>query len=41
MSRALFLAEALPDGDSLVLDGPEGHHAATVARLRVGPPKSS
>ncbi len=36
MSRALFLAEALPDGDSLVLDGPEGHHAATVARLRVG-----
>ncbi|MEH0936895.1 16S rRNA (uracil(1498)-N(3))-methyltransferase [Micromonospora psammae] len=36
MSAPLFLVEALPTGDSLVLDGPEGHHAATVQRLRVG-----
>jgi 16S rRNA (uracil1498-N3)-methyltransferase len=36
MSDALFLVDALPDDDHLVLDGPEGHHAATVARLRVG-----
>jgi 16S rRNA (uracil1498-N3)-methyltransferase len=32
----LFLVEALPPGDACTLDGPEGHHAATVARLRVG-----
>jgi len=32
----LFLVEALPDGGSFRLDGPEGHHAATVQRLRVG-----
>ena len=25
-----------PTGDALTLDGPEGHHAATVQRLRVG-----
>jgi 16S rRNA (uracil1498-N3)-methyltransferase len=36
MSSALFYVDALPAGDTLVLDGPEGHHAATVARLRVG-----
>jgi 16S rRNA (uracil1498-N3)-methyltransferase len=36
MSDALFLVDDLPDGGTLVLDGPEGHHAATVARLRVG-----
>lgn len=36
MSDALFFVDVLPDGDTLVLDGPEGHHAATVARLRVG-----
>jgi len=36
MSDPLFFVDALPDGDHLVLDGPEGHHAATVARLRVG-----
>ena len=36
MSDALFLVDALPDDDQLVLDGPEGHHAATVARMRVG-----
>nr|WP_204342552.1 16S rRNA (uracil(1498)-N(3))-methyltransferase [Micromonospora terminaliae] len=32
----MFLVEALPTGDTLTLDGPEGHHAATVQRLRVG-----
>jgi len=33
MSRPLFLVPAL---DVTVLDGPEGHHAADVMRLRVG-----
>ncbi|WFF00935.1 16S rRNA (uracil(1498)-N(3))-methyltransferase [Micromonospora sp. WMMD964] len=36
MSAPLFLVEALPTGDALTLAGPEGHHAATVQRLRVG-----
>lgn len=36
MSDPLFLVDALPAGDAYTLDGPEGHHAATVARLRVG-----
>lgn len=36
MSAPLFLVEALPAADTLTLDGPEGHHAATVQRLRVG-----
>jgi 16S rRNA (uracil1498-N3)-methyltransferase len=36
VSLSLFLVDALPVGDRLVLDGPEGHHASTVARLRVG-----
>ncbi|MER7165271.1 16S rRNA (uracil(1498)-N(3))-methyltransferase [Micromonospora sp. NPDC000207] len=36
MSAPLFLVDALPTGDVLTLDGPEGHHAATVQRLRVG-----
>ncbi len=36
MSAPLFLVDALPTGDTLTLDGPEGHHAATVQRLRVG-----
>ncbi|MGC9669272.1 16S rRNA (uracil(1498)-N(3))-methyltransferase [Planosporangium sp. 12N6] len=36
MSLPLFLVDALPDGDEFHLDGPEGHHAATVQRLRVG-----
>lgn len=36
MSAPLFLVESLPAGDSLVLSGPEGHHAANVQRLRVG-----
>jgi 16S rRNA (uracil1498-N3)-methyltransferase len=32
----LFLVDALPPGDTGVLDGPEGRHAATVKRLRAG-----
>ncbi|MEN3307294.1 MAG: rRNA (uracil1498-N3)-methyltransferase [Micromonosporaceae bacterium] len=36
MSLGLFLVDELPSGDGMVLDGPEGHHAADVARLRVG-----
>jgi 16S rRNA (uracil1498-N3)-methyltransferase len=36
VSAPLFLVEALPAGGSFTLDGPEGHHAATVQRLRVG-----
>jgi 16S rRNA (uracil1498-N3)-methyltransferase len=32
----LFLVHALPCGDTAVLDGAEGRHAATVRRLRVG-----
>ncbi|KUL42483.1 16S rRNA (uracil(1498)-N(3))-methyltransferase [Actinoplanes awajinensis] len=36
MSAPLFLVENLPAGSSFTLDGPEGHHAATVQRLRVG-----
>ncbi|MFI9643810.1 16S rRNA (uracil(1498)-N(3))-methyltransferase [Micromonospora sp. NPDC051925] len=36
MSAPLFLVESLPTADQLILDGPEGHHAATVQRLRVG-----
>jgi 16S rRNA (uracil1498-N3)-methyltransferase len=32
----LFLIDALPTGDTGVLDGPEGRHAATVKRLRPG-----
>jgi 16S rRNA (uracil1498-N3)-methyltransferase len=32
----LFLVAALPPGDTSVLDGPEGRHAATVRRLRPG-----
>lgn len=36
MSDRLFYVDTLPDGDTLMLDGPEGHHAATVARLRAG-----
>ena len=37
MSTApLFLVDALPAGDTAVLDGPEGRHAATVKRLREG-----
>jgi 16S rRNA (uracil1498-N3)-methyltransferase len=36
VSRPLFLVPALPEGDRFVLDGSEGHHAATVQRLRTG-----
>jgi 16S rRNA (uracil1498-N3)-methyltransferase len=36
VSCHLFLVPALPDGDLYTLDGPEGHHAATVMRLGVG-----
>ncbi len=36
MSAPLFLVESLPSGEVFTLDGPEGHHAATVQRLRVG-----
>jgi 16S rRNA (uracil1498-N3)-methyltransferase len=32
----LFLVDALPTGDTCRLDGPEGHHAADVQRLRPG-----
>ena len=36
MSAPLFLVESLPAGSAFTLDGPEGHHAANVQRLRVG-----
>jgi 16S rRNA (uracil1498-N3)-methyltransferase len=36
MSAPLFLVEALPESDRVLLDGPEGHHAADVQRLRPG-----
>jgi 16S rRNA (uracil1498-N3)-methyltransferase len=36
VSAPLFLVESLPAADSGTLDGPEGHHAADVQRLRVG-----
>ena len=36
MSLPYFLVDALPPGNDFVLDGPEGHHAAAVQRLRVG-----
>jgi 16S rRNA (uracil1498-N3)-methyltransferase len=36
MSPPLFLVDALPAGETYRLDGPEGHHAATVARMRPG-----
>jgi len=36
MSAPLFLVDELPTGDTGTLDGPEGHHAATVQRLRSG-----
>nr|WP_296066243.1 16S rRNA (uracil(1498)-N(3))-methyltransferase [uncultured Actinoplanes sp.] len=36
MSAPLFLVDEMPHGDSFTLAGPEGHHAATVQRLRVG-----
>jgi 16S rRNA (uracil1498-N3)-methyltransferase len=36
VSAPLFLVDALPAGASYTVDGPEGRHAATVQRLRVG-----
>lgn len=36
MSAPLFLVESLPTADTAILEGSEGHHAATVQRLRVG-----
>lgn len=36
MSLPLFLVDALPAAGPFTLDGPEGHHAATVQRLRAG-----
>jgi 16S rRNA (uracil1498-N3)-methyltransferase len=36
VSAPLFLVDALPGGSTYTLGGPEGHHAATVRRLRVG-----
>ncbi|MEU4244585.1 16S rRNA (uracil(1498)-N(3))-methyltransferase [Actinoplanes sp. NPDC026619] len=36
MSAPLFLVDDLPAGSAFTLDGPEGHHAATVQRLRAG-----
>src|ERR1700712_4653096 len=36
MSAPLFLVDELPAGPAGTLDGPEGHHAATVQRLTVG-----
>jgi 16S rRNA (uracil1498-N3)-methyltransferase len=36
MSAALFLVGAVPPSGRFTLDGDEGHHAATVARMRPG-----
>jgi 16S rRNA (uracil1498-N3)-methyltransferase len=36
VSLPRFLVPALPPDDAYVLDGPEGRHASTVQRLRVG-----
>ena len=36
MTAPVFLLRPLPEADRLTLDGPEGRHAATVRRLRVG-----
>jgi 16S rRNA (uracil1498-N3)-methyltransferase len=37
VSSPLFLVESLPSsGETYTLDGPEGHHAAVVQRLRAG-----
>jgi 16S rRNA (uracil1498-N3)-methyltransferase len=36
LSPPLFLVDELPPSSAVRLDGPEGHHAAVVQRLRVG-----
>ena len=38
MSASLFLVADLPTGSTFTLDGPEGHHAADVQRVRPGAP---
>jgi 16S rRNA (uracil1498-N3)-methyltransferase len=40
LTSARFLVPQVPSGDLYTLDGPEGHHAATVMRLAVGEPLS-
>lgn len=36
MTLAYYLLETVPDGHAVLLAGAEGHHAADVARVRVG-----
>ena len=36
MSAPLFLVPRLPESGAVTLEGPEGHHAAVVQRLRTG-----
>lgn len=36
MTPPVFLVDDLPTGNDAVLDGPEGHHASTVRRIRPG-----
>jgi len=36
LGAPVFLVDELPAGDTCRLDGPEGHHASVVQRLRVG-----
>jgi 16S rRNA (uracil1498-N3)-methyltransferase len=36
LGAPVFLVDALPPADECRLDGPEGHHASVVQRLRVG-----
>ena len=34
--RTLFLIEEIPSSGIVIIDGDEGHHAATVLRIEVG-----
>lgn len=36
MTLPVFLVDSLPFGDRVILDGPEGRHAAIVRRMRAG-----
>lgn len=36
MTAPVFLVDQMPESDRIELDGPEGHHAATVRRLTPG-----
>jgi 16S rRNA (uracil1498-N3)-methyltransferase len=36
MTDALFVLDPLPETETVVLDGPEGRHAATVRRIGIG-----